>query len=138
MSGSTVVLAGGGKYLDDRRVIKAIFYGVPLKGLAEKRIGNVRTFFEFPLGKNRKEVVEDNYKIKRSKKLMAEAGLAKGLGSYIFYVKELSDLAQDVQNYLNRMGFKLSSKSFDSADARRAAESNIAKTGRPTLLLELR
>ncbi len=138
MSGSTVVLAGGGKYLDDRRVIKAIFYGVPLKGLAEKRIGNVRTFFEFPLGKNRKEVVEDNYKIKRSKKLMAEAGLAKGLGSYIFYVKELSDLAQDVQNYLNRMGFKLSLKSFDSADARRAAESNIAKTGRPTLLLELR
>ncbi len=29
VSGGTVILAGGGKYLDDKRVIYAIFYGVP-------------------------------------------------------------------------------------------------------------
>lgn len=124
--------------MDDSRVIKAIFYGVPLKGLAEKRIGKVRTFFEFPLGKTRKEATEGNYKIKRSKKLMADAGLARGLGGYLFYAEELSNLAQDVQNYLRRMGFEVSPKAFDSAGARQAAESNIAKTGRPTLLLEQR
>ncbi len=104
----------------------------------EKRFGNLRTIFEFPLGKNRKEAIEGNYKIKRSKKLMAEAGLTKGLGGYLFYGKELSNLAQDVQYYLKRIGFAVNLKTFDSADARRAAESNIAKTGRPTLLLELR
>ena len=138
VSGGTIILAGGGKYLDDSRVIRAIFYGVPLKGLAEKRMGDVRIFFEFPLGKNRKEATQDSYKIKRSKKLMADAGLAKGLGAYMFYARDLSNLAQDVQVYFKRIGIEVKLKSFDSADARRAAESNIAKTGRPIFLLERR
>jgi hypothetical protein len=138
VSGGTVILAGGGKYLDDKRVIYAIFYGVPLNGIAAKRIGKVRTLFEFPLGKNQTDAAEYNYDINRSEKFMAEAGLVNGIGAYMFYTEDLSNLAQDIQNYLKRFGIQVRLKAFNSATARKAAESQIVKTGRPTLLLELR
>jgi hypothetical protein len=132
----TVILAGGGKYFDDKRVIYSIFSGVPLAGMAAKRLGKVHTIFEFPLGKYKTDAAKYSYDINRSKKLMAEAGLVKGLGVYLFFTEDLADLAGDVQNYLARIGIQVKSKAFSPDAARRAAESQIVKTGRPTLLLE--
>ncbi|UCD81043.1 MAG: TIR domain-containing protein [Desulfobacterales bacterium] len=135
VSGGTIILAGGGSYLDDKRVIYAILYGVPLEGISAKRIGKVQTLFEFPLGKNKIDAAKYNYDVKRSKKFMAEAGLVKGLRAYMVYTEDLSDLAQDVEYYLNRIGIQVKSEAASSATARQAAERNL-KGGRPTLLLE--
>jgi peptidoglycan hydrolase-like protein with peptidoglycan-binding domain len=136
VSGGTIILAGGGKYLDDKRVIYAILYGVPLDGIATKLFGKVQTIFEFPLGKNRTDAAKYNYDVKRSKTLMAEAGLVNGLDAYLVYTEDLTKLAPAVQSYLKRIGIEVNSRAFSPATARKAAESLIVKTGQPTLLLE--
>jgi peptidoglycan hydrolase-like protein with peptidoglycan-binding domain len=136
VSGGTIILAGGGKYLDDKRVIYAILYGVPLDGIAAKLFGKVQTIFEFPLGKNKIDAAKYNYDVKRSKTLMAEAGLVKGMGAYMYYTEDLTNLAQVVQNYLKRIGIQVKSRALSPVTARKAAESQIVKTGQPTLLLE--
>lgn len=135
VSGGTIILAGGGKYLDDKRVIYAILYGVPLDGIATKLFGKVQTIFEFPLGKNKTDAAKYNYDVKRSKTLMAEAGLVNGLGAYMLYTEDLLKMAEVVENYLNRIGIQVKSKAISSNAARQAAEKYV-KGGRPTLLLE--
>jgi len=135
VSGGTIILAGGGRYLDDKRVIYAILYGVPLDGIAAKLFGKVQTIFEFPLGRNKIDAAKYNYDVKRSKTLMAEAGLVKGLDAYMLYTEDLLKMAEVVENYLNRIGIQVKSKAVSSNAARQAAERYV-KGGRPTLLLE--
>ena len=130
-----VILAGGGRYLDDKRVIYAILYGVPLDGIAAKLFGKVQTIFEFPLGKNKIDAAKYNYDVKRSQKLMAEAGLVKGIAAIMVYTEDLSDMAHVVENYLNRFGIQVKSKAVNAATARQAAESFV-KSGRSIFLLE--
>ena len=131
----TVILAGGGRYLDDKRVIYAILYGVPLDGIAAKLFGKVQTIFEFPLGKNKINAAKYNYDVKRSQKLMAEAGLIKGMAAIMVYTEDLADMAHVVENYLNRFGIQVKSKAANAAAARQTAESFV-KSGRSIFLLE--
>ena len=67
---------------------------------------------------------------------MADAGLVKGMGAYMYYTEDLTNLAQVVQNYLKRIGIQVKSRALSPATARKAAESQIVKTGQPTILLE--
>jgi peptidoglycan hydrolase-like protein with peptidoglycan-binding domain len=131
----TIILAGDGKYLDDKRVAYAIFYSVPLEGIAAKLFGKVQTIFEFPLGRNKIDPAKYNYDVEKSKQLMAEAGLVNGLAAYLVYTEDLSDMARVVENYLNRIGIQVKSKAADSTAARQIAE-RFAKSGRSIFLLE--
>lgn len=131
----TVILAGGGRYLNDKRVIYAILYGVPLDGIAAKLFGKVQTIFEFPLGRNKIDAAKYNYDVKRSQKLMAEAGLVKGMAAYMLYTEDLLKMAEVLENYLNRIGIQVKSKAIRPNEARQAAE-RFAKSGRSIFLLE--
>ena len=139
-----LVLAGGGKELEDPRVIKAIQIGMPLQSLVEKLFGRSRkprAFFEIPLGSKRVNADGLPYSSKnleRGKRLMAEAGFAGGMGAVLLYTKSTSDLAKVVSGIFSRIGIKVTARSVHPAKARRTVEAYIAKTAQPTFLLELK
>ncbi len=141
VSGRVFVLAGGGKYLEDKQVIRAIYYGLPLQQLMEKLFGNSpksQAYFEFPLGSKRLSAGKFSSSIKRGRKLMKDAGYAGGIKANLVYTPNASDLAKIVADLLDRIGIYVDANPVDPDRARKYVEDYIAKTGRPTFLLELR
>jgi len=133
----TVLLAGGGKYLDDPRVMRAIVYGVPLGPITAKLFGKARSIFEFPLGTSKTfDATRIKTDTESSKKLMQEAGLASGTPAIMVYSNDISDLARIIAGSLSRIGFKIKAEPAAADRIRRYAEAYIAKTGGPVFLLE--
>lgn len=133
----SVILAGGGKYFEDKRFFSAVTYAVPLQNLAVKHFGKANAYFELIGRKSLLPASKYTPSDDRARMMMKEAGYGNSISGYFYYTKDASPMVKDVLSYLARIGIKVKGEVANPTDAGRKALRS-ARSGRLTFLLELR
>ena len=134
-----LVVTGGGRPLEDRRVRDALAYAVPWADLLAK-LGFEKgvTIFEMPYGDKGYSLVKYPYAPDRTKRLLAEAGYPDGLSVYLYVANEkMASIGKFVVDSFARVGIRADLQVIDRDPAlERVKTSQASGSKTPVLFLD--